>query len=106
MNPATTNGVDGPGSSHLTVWLNLELWPTLSPIDIMVQNTTAPIRIVRLSHMRYQHADLSKAKAFLEDFGMTVAYSEDGKLYFAGKGPDAFVYVASSVRLVSFSQGD
>lgn len=64
---------------------------------IMVQTHLPPIRIVRLSHMRYQHADLAKAKAFLEDFGMHVAYSEDGALYFAGKGPDPYVYVATSV---------
>lgn len=63
----------------------------------MVQSSSPPIRIVRLSHMRYQHADLAKAKAFLEDFGMHVAYEENDTLYFAGKGPDPYVYVASSV---------
>lgn len=49
--------------------------------------------------MRYQHADLVKTQQFLEDFGMTLAYTEDeGKiLYFAGQGKDPFVYVAMKV---------
>ena len=60
----------------------------------MTQDTR--IRIVRVSHMRYRHVDLDRARQFLEDFGMELAYSEnDGKtLYFAGQGPDAYCYVA------------
>lgn len=62
--------------------------------------SNSPIRIVRLSHMYYRHADLAQAKQFLEDFGMHVAYTEnDGKtLYFAGEGPEAYVYIAEQVR--------
>lgn len=60
----------------------------------MTQDTR--IRIIRVSHMRYRHVDLDKARQFLEDFGMELAYSDnDGKtLYFAGQGPDAYCYVA------------
>lgn len=61
--------------------------------------STAPIRIVRLAHMRYRHADIAKTKAFLEDFGMHVAYKDGKKLYFAGEGPDPFVYVAEEASI-------
>ncbi|BEJ16609.1 hypothetical protein CspHIS471_0600100 [Cutaneotrichosporon sp. HIS471] len=73
----------------------------------MTNPTNVPIRIQRLSHMRYQHADLPKARQFLEDFGMHVVYSEnDGKsLYFAGQGPDAFVYVATAGETSAFLGG-
>lgn len=67
----------------------------------MVHNDIPPIRIVRLSHMRYAHADIKQASTFLEDFGLKQVFSEnDGKtLYFAGEGPDAFCYVAEEVSL-------
>lgn len=66
----------------------------------MVTTETPPIRIVRLAHMRYKHADMATTRQFLEDFGMRVAYEENGGkvLYFAGQGPDPYVYVAEEVR--------
>ncbi len=65
----------------------------------MTNTNGPPIRIKRLSHMRYQHVDMTKTRQFLEDFGMHVVHSEnDGQtLYLAGDGSDAFVYVATSV---------
>lgn len=62
----------------------------------MTMTQDSCIRIVRVSHMRYRHVDLDRARQFLEDFGMELAYSEnDGKtLYFSGLGPDAYCYVA------------
>jgi hypothetical protein len=61
-------------------------------------NTThPPIRIVRVAHMRYRHADIAKTQRFLEDFGMRVAYKEGKNMYFAGEGPDPFLYVAEEV---------
>ena len=56
-----------------------------------------PIRIVRLVHMRYRHPDLKVAKQFLEDFGLHLAFEEKGVLYFAGQGPDPYVYIAEEV---------
>jgi len=63
----------------------------------------APIRIVRLAHMRYRHANLAEAKDFLEAFGLRLAYTVDGTLYFAGEGPDPYVYVAEQVSLARFA---
>ncbi|RSH95229.1 hypothetical protein EHS25_000315 [Saitozyma podzolica] len=56
---------------------------------------SSPIRIVRLAHMRYRHANIAQTQEFLEDFGMRLAYKEGNhRFYFAGDGPDPFVYVA------------
>ncbi|GMK56149.1 hypothetical protein CspeluHIS016_0212050 [Cutaneotrichosporon spelunceum] len=73
----------------------------------MTNPSNAPIRIQRLSHMRYQHAELPKTRQFLEDFGNHVVDSEnDGKsLYFADQGPDAFVYVATAGETSHFLGG-
>ena len=64
-----------------------------------VDMTPAPVRIKRLSHMRYRHADLATARQFLEDFGLHVVYDEGDKLYFAGEGPEPFLYVAEQVSV-------
>ena len=48
--------------------------------------------------MRYRHSDMVKTKQFLEDFGMHLAYEEEGTMYFAGEGPDPYVYVAEKVH--------
>ncbi len=53
--------------------------------------------------MRYKHADITKAREFLEDFGMHLAYREGKKLYYAGEGPDPFCYVAEEVSSSSSS---
>lgn len=73
-----------------------------SPVIMTAATTQAssPIRIVRLAHMRYRHANLAQTQEFLEDFGMHLAYKEgNDRLYFAGDGPDPFVYVAEAVGL-------
>lgn len=56
-----------------------------------------PIRIVRASHMRYRHANMAETRQFLEDFGMRLAYKEGKRSFFAGEGPDPFVYMAEEV---------
>lgn len=59
--------------------------------------TTPPIRLAKLSHMRYRHADIEATHNFLLDFGMTLAH-KDGKFrYYAGQGPDPYVYIAEEV---------
>ena len=50
--------------------------------------------------MRYKHANIGEARQFLEDFGMRLVYQEGKKNYFAGEGPDPFVYVAEEVSSV------
>jgi catechol 2,3-dioxygenase-like lactoylglutathione lyase family enzyme len=73
-----------------------------SPVIMTAATTQAssPIRIVRLAHMRYRHANIAQTQEFLEDFGMRLAYKEGNhRFYFAGDGPDPFVYVAEVVGL-------
>lgn len=52
------------------------------------------IKLVRIAHVYYTHADLEVAKRFLLDFGFTVADDRGDTVYFKGYGPDPFVYVA------------
>lgn len=54
------------------------------------------VRIKKCSHVVYEHADLSKAKQFLLDFGMTIVddKSSDDHTFFKGYGPDPFLYLA------------
>lgn len=59
--------------------------------------TTPPIRIVRLAHMRYRFVDIDKQQTFLEDFGIRFVAEKNGKRYYAGEGPDPYVFVAEAV---------
>merc|ERR1712000_210505 len=52
------------------------------------------VKLVKLSHMRYQHPDLNKITTFLRDFGMHVTKKGDGERWFRGYGPDQYVYYA------------
>ncbi|KIW11425.1 hypothetical protein PV08_10725 [Exophiala spinifera] len=52
------------------------------------------VRLVKLSHMRYQHPDLNAITTFLRDFGMHVTKKGDGERWFRGYGPDQYVYYA------------
>lgn len=54
-----------------------------------------PIRLLKTAFVVYHHADLSKAKHFLLDFGLDVSAEEpDGTTFFKGYGVEPFVYVA------------
>jgi len=44
--------------------------------------------------MRYQFPDFKDITTFLRDFGMRLVKRTDDKLWFAGYGPDQYVYVA------------
>ena len=61
------------------------------------QQQAAPIRIVRLCHMRYKHADIETMHTFLIDFGMTLVEKVGKKRFYAGQGPDPYVYIAEEV---------
>ncbi|KAF2758596.1 hypothetical protein EJ05DRAFT_500117 [Pseudovirgaria hyperparasitica] len=52
------------------------------------------IKLVKLSHMRYQHPDLAKITTFLRHFGMSVAAKTETKLWYKGYGTDQYVYYA------------
>lgn len=50
------------------------------------------IRIVKISHMRYQHADIEKISTFLVDFGMQIVKQTEDKIWWRGYGTDPYVY--------------
>ncbi|KAK5746808.1 hypothetical protein LTR17_000438 [Elasticomyces elasticus] len=54
------------------------------------------VKLVRLSHMRYQHPDLDEITTFLLDFGMHIAKkSSDGeRIWYRGYGTTQYVYYA------------
>ncbi|KAL3455997.1 Glyoxalase/Bleomycin resistance protein/Dihydroxybiphenyl dioxygenase [Aspergillus heterothallicus] len=67
----------------------LSVWKQQSKID-----TKNQIRLVKLSHMRYQHPDLEEITTFLKDFGMTVAKCTENEIWYKGYGTDQYVYYA------------
>lgn len=50
------------------------------------------IKIIKVSHMRYQHPELEKITKFLKDFGMHIVKESDDKIWWRGYGPDQYVY--------------
>ena len=52
------------------------------------------VRLVKVSHMRYRHADMDKLKVFMADFGMAIAQETDKAVWFRGYGKDPYVYYA------------
>lgn len=52
------------------------------------------IRLKRLSHVRYQHPDLEKLHSFMLDFGMQMAKRTTEEAWYRGYGPDNYVYYA------------
>lgn len=57
-------------------------------------NVDDQIKIVKLSHMRYQHPDLKEITTFLQDFGLVVAKETTDEVWYRGYGPDQYVYYA------------
>ncbi|RFU32154.1 NAD(P)H oxidase (H(2)O(2)-forming)/Kynurenine 3-monooxygenase, partial [Scytalidium lignicola] len=59
-------------------------------------DTDSRIRLLKTSHVSYQHADLEKAKKFFLDFGMTISEEKQSptRIYFQGYGSEPYVYVA------------
>lgn len=63
------------------------------------------MRLVKLSHMRYQFTSFKEITVFLRDFGMRLVKRTDDKLWFAGYGPDQYVYVAEKGPVNKFMGG-
>jgi catechol 2,3-dioxygenase-like lactoylglutathione lyase family enzyme len=57
-------------------------------------DTSMQIRLVKVSHMRYQHPDLAEITTFMRDFGMRVVKRTDDKVWYGGYGSDQYVYYA------------
>ena len=53
------------------------------------------IRLVRLAHVYYTHADFDRAHQFLLDFGLKEIDHRGGKTFYRGYGTEPFVYCAS-----------
>ncbi|KAJ2996955.1 hypothetical protein NUW58_g809 [Xylaria curta] len=66
---------------------DVQSWRARNNIDVESQ-----IKLVKISHMRYQHPDLGQIGQFLADFGMTVAKETDTEVWLRGYGPDQYVY--------------
>ncbi|KAI8938092.1 hypothetical protein NX059_005762 [Plenodomus lindquistii] len=73
----------GPESNSKTAWQQSR------GID-----PSSQVRLVKLSHMRYQHPDLDAITVFLNDFGMHVVAKSENEIWFRGYGPDQYVYYA------------
>jgi hypothetical protein len=60
------------------------------------------IRLVRLAHVYYTHADIDKAVQFLYDFGFQKVKQVGKDLYFRGTSPEPFVYCAREGEACEF----
>lgn len=49
------------------------------------------IQLVRIAHVYYKHADIDKAKEFMDDFGFYAAKQVGERLYYRGYGTEPFV---------------
>ncbi|KAH7008880.1 Glyoxalase/Bleomycin resistance protein/Dihydroxybiphenyl dioxygenase [Ilyonectria destructans] len=63
-----------------------------------MSQTDNRILLDRLSHARYGHPDLEKAKQFFIDFGLVPVLEKDDKIWFRGFGTDPFCYVAEKTH--------
>ena len=61
------------------------------------------VQLLKTAFMVYNHADLDKAKEFLIDFGLQVAFKKPGQeIYFKDYGTEPHVYVAHKASKPSF----
>lgn len=79
---------------------------------VTITSTTMPnssdrrVQLLKTAFVVYNHADLDKAKEFLLDFGLHVAFENPGqKIYFKGYGTEPYVYVACKADTSSFGGG-
>ena len=63
------------------------------------------IRLVRLSHMRYQHPDFTSISGFLQDFGMHLVKQTEEKMWWRGYGDQHYVYVVEKGQTKKFLGG-
>ena len=50
--------------------------------------------------MRYRFVDIEVQHQFLADFGIRYLEERGGKRYYAGEGPDPYVFVAEKVSMI------
>lgn len=62
-------------------------WQKRNGID-----TEKQIKLVKVSHMRYQHPDIPTITKFLKDFGMHIVKETEEGLWWRGYGNDQYVY--------------
>lgn len=60
------------------------------------------IKLVRLAHVNYAHADIEKARQFLDDFGFQEVEERDGVFFYRGYGTEPFVYSATKADSNAF----
>lgn len=61
------------------------------------------IQLLKTAFVVYNHVDLDKAREFLVDFGLQVAFERPGEeIYFKGYGTEPYVYVARKADKSSF----
>jgi hypothetical protein len=68
--------------------MSINDWKARENIDEKSQ-----IRLVRLSHMRYQHPDFTAISTFLQDFGMHLVKQTEDKIWWRGYSDQPYVYV-------------
>ncbi|KAK0247094.1 hypothetical protein B0A54_17762 [Friedmanniomyces endolithicus] len=100
-----TGALESPhGTAHPNVGKSIPDLEAIGPINLPLttwqkQESIDPnkqVKLVKLSHMRYQHPDLDQITTFLLDFGMQVAQrSSDGnRIWYRGYGTTPYVYYA------------
>ncbi|TAQ83361.1 hypothetical protein B7494_g8319 [Chlorociboria aeruginascens] len=87
--PTPNHGASINANSAIPSPQSLSTWRQDHGIDVSAQ-----VKLVKLSHMRYQHVDLEKVSEFLKDFGMHIVKKTEDKVWWAGYGNDQYVYVA------------
>jgi hypothetical protein len=60
------------------------------------------INLKRIAHVYYKHADIEKAKTFVDDFGFFPAGPSGKKLYYRGYGTEPFVICIESAEKDEF----
>ncbi|KAL2066596.1 hypothetical protein VTL71DRAFT_2667 [Oculimacula yallundae] len=70
---------------------SVAVWQKNNGIDVSKQ-----VKLLRLSHMRYQHKDMATITTFMKDFGMNVVKKTEDKIWFGGYGEDPYIYIAET----------
>jgi hypothetical protein len=110
MQPNITNGavkmeeensisrIPSPTPNHGSAVPDIEATDDCEPADVWRARSgidpSKQIKLVKLAHMRYQHPDLHEITTFLKDFGMQIAKKTDNEIWYRGYGPDQYVYYA------------
>ena len=63
-----------------------------------VANSASKIQLERLSHVYFEHVDLSKFEKFAEDFGLVEAWRDKDTILYRGYGQDQYCYVARQAK--------